>query len=287
MQVSRPIVYQYNSYREYLKDYVDYLKASSIGRKQGASVKRIGTELGFGSSEMFRLILQGKRNLIPERIPNVSAYFSLNKSETECFTNLVLMDQAKEPSQKLHFANQIINSKAFRRIHPLQKAQFRYFSHWYYVAIAELVGIAEFRNDPEWISRALYSQVTARDVTVALKELALLEIIKKDAQGRYFRTEKVIQSGDQLFDQSTRAIHKELIEKAVRAVDGEPRERRHISGSTLPMSKTQLKEAIGLVNQFRKELLTVLERKEESQDVYQINFQIFPLSKIKREGEPE
>jgi uncharacterized protein (TIGR02147 family) len=63
-----------------------------------------------------------------------------------------------------------------------------------------------------------------------------------------------------------------------------PAAARDVSSVTLTLSEKNFQQVKGLVQKFRKELLTIANNDPEPEAVYQINFQLFPLTKILKQG---
>ena len=74
-----------------------------------------------------------------------------------------------------------------------------------------------------------------------------------------------------------------MIEKALKAVDEYSPEHRDLGALTLALSKENFDEFRKRVSQFRREMNALFSGDELARQVYQLNFQIFPLLKIEEE----
>ena len=81
-----------------------------------------------------------------------------------------------------------------------------------------------------------------------------------------------------------RKYQKETIELGGAAIDGISKEERDISTVTLSLSRATFDAVRERIKTMRHELLEIARNDQELEAVYQINFQVFPLSIIERRG---
>src|SRR5262249_12944388 len=152
-------IFEYSDYRAYLKD---LYKNSNLSDKK-VSFRYLSRITGFKSPSALKRVMDGKCNLSPESINRCAKAFRLTPSETQFFKNLVFFNQAETLAEKQKFAREILRSQAFRKTHPLEESHYRYYTHWYYSVIRGMVGLPGFQDDPEWIARNLFPQVTTAE----------------------------------------------------------------------------------------------------------------------------
>jgi uncharacterized protein (TIGR02147 family) len=72
---------------------------------------------------------------------------------------------------------------------------------------------------------------------------------------------------------------------AIEALDRVPREERNISSSTIFITGETFDTIRKRIEEFRKELLGLADAGQQGERVYQMNFQLFPVSKpIRNKG---
>lgn len=272
-------IYEYDNYRTYLKNLYQSLKE----QKSHFSFRYFSRMAGFRSPNFLKLVMEGKRNLTAQSIDKFAFALKLNKEETSFFRNLVLLNQASTVEEKKFYAEQLIRTRLYRKIYPLKQAQYDYYTNWYYIPIRELVGVEGFKEDPNWIARKLAPPITATDAEKALKKLEQLGLIKRNEEGKLVQTERFVSTGDEVASASVSQWHKEMIQKGAEAIDRFPAMERDISSVTLGLSEQSAGQVKELIQRFRKELMTISKQDQKAEGVYQINFQLFPLTK-KREG---
>lgn len=281
-KVSKPNIFEYDNYRDYLKVVYQFLKSE----KRQFSYRYFSRMAGFRSPNVLQLVMEGKRNLSPASIEQFSQALKLNKEETTFFRNLVLLNQASTVEEKKFYAEQLIRSRFYRKVHPLSSAEFAYYSNWYFIPIRELVGVEGFIEDPQWIAHQLNPPITPTEAKKALDTLEQLGLIRRNDQGKLVQTDTFVSTGDEVSSTSVVQFHKEMIQKGAEALDRFKGREREISSVTLALSEKSALQVKELIQSFRKELIAIASQDRNPTAVYQINFQHFPLSK-KSKGESE
>jgi len=275
LQSKQPVIFEYDNYRLYLRDLYAYLKGST----SHFSYRYFSRKAGFRSPNFLKLVIEGKRNLSQESIERFAQALKLKKEEAEFFRALVHLNQAETIDERKHCAEQLMRFRPFRRIHPIRRDQFDYYSKWYHIAIRELTSIPEFSEDPAWIAAALMPPVSPGQARKALELLLGLGLVERDESGRLRQTDSLITTGDEVISASVADYHREMIKKGGEAIERFPASKRDISSVTVALSEKTFKEMKQSIQRFRKELLTMADKDKDPEAVYQINFQLFPLSK--------
>lgn len=275
-------LFEYDNYRVYLKDLYNELK----GATRHFSYRYFSKMAGFRSPNFLKLVMDGNRNLSADGIEKFSRALRHNKEESIFFRNLVLLNQAVTLEERKFYAEQLIRSRFYKKVHPLKKAQYHYYTNWYFIPIRELVALKDFREDPEWIAHRLSPPITAHEAKQALVELEQLGLIKRNDAGTLVQTDTFVSTGDEVTSTSVAHFHKEMIQKGAEAIDRFDIKDRDISSVTLGLSRQGASQVKDLVSRFRKELMVIAKQEEELEGVYQVNFQLFPLT-VEHRGESQ
>jgi uncharacterized protein (TIGR02147 family) len=278
---ARKNIFAYDDYRAYLRDH--YAQAKAANRDY--SFRYFSRLAGFKSPNFLKVVMEGKSKLSRKSIGKFIKALKLSREEAVYFRNLVLLNQAATPSEREQFAEEILKLKAFRQSHPLAEAQFRYYSHWYFAALRELVGLAGFKEDPEWIAQKIKPAILPDQAREALAELQNLGLISRGPDGRLGLTAAHVTTADEVASNFVAKFHREMMKKAADSIDAIPRDRREISSLTMGMSEKTAKIIKEMIQNFRKQIVEILNRDEGSHAVYQLNFQLFPLADLnEKEG---
>jgi uncharacterized protein (TIGR02147 family) len=268
-------IFEYDNYRAYLRD----LYAFSKETKPHFSYRYFSQKAGFRSPNFLKLVIEGTRNLSPESIERFTRALKLKKKEAEFFRILVHLNQARTIGEKKLYAEQLMQFRSFRFIHPLRQDQYRYYTDWFNIPIRELTSLPEFSEDPAWIAKSLVPPISPQQAQRALDLLFQLGLLKRDQAGRIVQSDAFVSTGDEVTSTSIANYHREMIQKGSEALDRFPGRDRDISSVTMALSEEGFREIKSLIQKFRKELLAIANQEKGPEGVYQVNFQLFPLAK--------
>lgn len=276
---TKPSLFEYSDYRVFLKDQCTWLKENH----RSFSFRNFSRLAGFKAPNFLQLIIKGERNISAESIEKIAKVFQLTKEETSFFRNLVSLNQAKTTDEKSHCAEQMVRSRLYRKFSPLKKEQFEYYAQWYFVAIREMMALPHFKEDPEWIAKNLKPSITTSEATKAIELLLKLGLVKRNKIGKLIPQDTTLSTGDEVSSTSIAQFHKNMMQKGMESIDQVAREKRDISSITIPVSHSNVQKIKQLIRNFRKQLLVLSTDEKTPDEVYQANFQFFPLTQIKKE----
>jgi uncharacterized protein (TIGR02147 family) len=142
-----------------------------------------------------------------------------------------------------------------------------------------LITLPELSEDPAWIGRRLIPPISPQQAQKALDLLLQLGLLKRDESGRLVQSDAFISTGDEVTSTSVANYHRTMIQMGAEALDRFPGPDRDISSVTMALSEKNFREIKALIQRFRKELLAIADQDQNSEGVYQANFQLFPLAK--------
>ena len=253
-----------------------YLKAT----RSGFSYRVFARLAGLQSFNYLKLVIDGDRNLSNKMIPLFIKGLQLNKQEADFFAHLVNFNQAPTAEEKNQHLQKILRVKKFREVKEIDVDQYEYFAHWYYSAVRELVSLPGFQEDPQWISEALHGAISPAQSQEAVDRLLRLGLLTRLPTGKLQIQEQTIASAPEIQSLALFRFHEEMIGKALNALREQEAHERDISSITLALSEDEIKQMKKMVLQFRRKLLAQFEgRRPSGCRVYQMNVQLFPISK--------
>jgi uncharacterized protein (TIGR02147 family) len=276
-----PSVFDYTDYRRFLKAYYEHQKR----RNPAFSYRYFALKAKVNSSGLLKNVIDGKRGLGRGLIVRCAEAMKLKKKEAEYFECLVDFNEARTVEEKRIFFERLL---ALRKpdAHQVQASQFEFYSKWYYSAIRELIGMIPFRGDYAALARALDPPIRPEQAEKAVRVLEELQLIVKDAQGRYRQAQPLITTGAEVESVSVAQYQIACMDLAKEAIDRHEAALRDISTLTLSLSREGFAALKEEIVSFRKKLLA-MERGFQGPDrVYQLNLQFFPLSKLPPEAKP-
>ena len=276
-------IFNYTDYKTFLKDFYTFRK----GQNHHFSFRSFGQKTGVAPS-VLKDVITGRRNLTLSIMQRYASAMKLTNRETRYFETLVRFANSRSNTEKNEAFVDMIRMRGKSGIKFLGIEHYKFFSKWYHSAIRELVTLPDFKENPEWIAKRLKPQITPAQAKKSLELLLSAGILKRDSKGNLIQKDAVISSEYEMASAALRNFQIQMIKLAGNAVEEVPRQQREISSLTLGMSERfyeRLKERIRI---FKEEILNmVIEDKSDSDTVYQVNFQLFPLvsQKIERKKE--
>ena len=243
------------------------------------SYRYFSGKAGFASPNFLKLVIEGQRNHTNTSIAKVAKGFGLKKEERRFFEDLVFMNQAKGHEEKTYYLKRMMSIKGYLKIRKLEKQSYDYFSHWFNPVIREVVMFGEQDFSAETISPLLIPDVSVAEVKKALGLLQELGLIKQTTQGRWEQADSVISTGPEVKSLAVADYHRQAIKLGAGAIERFPAQERDVSALTLRVNSSSIQEIKQRIARFRRELLAFALEEESPDQVLQVNFQAFPLTK--------
>ncbi len=163
----------------------------------------------------------------------------------------------------------------------VSRERHEFYSQWWYSAIRELLNYYRFKDDYRALARRLDPPIGIEQAKEAIAILERLNMIERDGEGYYRQTASIITTGERQ-EQSLNVMNFQIatIDLAKESLRRHRSEVRDISTLTLTLSPESIRKARAEIAALQKKLLAVAEEDREVDSVYQINFQMFPLTKI-------
>jgi uncharacterized protein (TIGR02147 family) len=265
-------VFRYDNFRDYLRDSVEELRQ----HKDLFSYRKFSSAAGFSSPNFLILLIKGERNLSEQGAMKIAKAFGLDQLRQQFFWNLVQFNQARSPSERFQCAQSLLKIKSKSNLSFIEEDQFDYYTSWRHVAIRELL-LLKPGITVEKIASRLRPKVKTDEVRESLELLLRLGMIEQAEQGYKVRNESLATSA-QFISSSVVEFHKQMMTLAQESLDRFQRGERDITASTVGMSKENFEIVRQKVQELRREILAIAENDSSKENVYQFNFQCFPLS---------
>jgi uncharacterized protein (TIGR02147 family) len=268
-------IFTYIDYRRFLSDF--YQEKKRTGRH--FSYRYFARRAGFASPVFLKLVIEGKRNLSRAMIPRYCTALGLNPKQSCFFEHLVLFNQAKTSIEKQeHYAVMVsmIGKVAERQV---EVDQYGYFSHWYTPVILELACRNGFTGDGEALAAMLLPPIKPKEARASVDLLLRLKLIERNDDGTLRRTNAALHGGAEVAVLSLRSFNRQMVERALHAIDALPTDQRHASGVTAGISMRTYNVIEAEIEAFKDRIIAIANNDEGSDCVCQLNIQLFPLSK--------
>jgi uncharacterized protein (TIGR02147 family) len=162
----------------------------------------------------------------------------------------------------------------------IEEDRFKLISDWEHFAILSMSRLSDCRADARWISRRLgIDYFAAKHAFQRLLEMGLIEIVGK----RYRQTSKPLHTTHDIPSSAIRAYHRQNLELASDKIDEAAVDAREYTSVTVATSMKKLPLAKKMIRRFKDEIFDFLGR-DESEEVYTLSIQLFPVTKPKNGG---
>lgn len=271
-------IFDYNDFREFLKDYYEEQKA----KKTGFTYARFSQSAKIRSPNYYKLVMDGQKNLTAGNLVKFSLALKFEDQEKDFFEALVQFNQSTNKTEREYFFDRLKRLRESRNgcltRKMLEEYEFESISSWTYHAVMLLTHLETFRESPRWISSKLYGLVSESEVVAILARLEAIGLLKRDANGRLRQSHKRIKTRPDLQRQSAAIFYEGLLARASQGLKiGLPNEREY-GAYMVGISPEQLPELRRKVREFMSDLNEWALENEDPTQIYAFVFSGFPLS---------
>ncbi len=273
-----PDIFQYQDYREFLRDWFK-VKKKQESSYSGAIFAKHG---GFNSHTLLKMVIDKKRNLTYNSLLFFSKALGLKVKQRQYFEKLVLFNQAKSSEVKADFLHELCLLSKQSKYTVLDKIKNyqRYCSHWYMIAIHEMTALEDFKDNPEWMAKKLKNKITKKEAQKAWQTLLDLGFVVKK-EGCFESVDPVIDFSTGGADFVIQNFHKQYLKRTFSSIDKEGPEERELSSLTLAVTTEDRERIQKMVKEFRKYINLIYTKSREKQKprhLLAINMQILNLT---------
>ena len=278
----KPIV-EYTDYRKVVQDYYEDCK-----RRSSFTWREFAEKAGFASAIYLKYVGEGKKNLSASGATQTARAMGLDGFELAYFELLVAYAHAKDAESKKSVFAKICALADEHRVKIAGKEDFEFFSSWKNIVLREIVPAMPGAKPLE-VAKACKPAITAAEVTEILNFLVKAGLLKKDSEGAYRQTDRALfMDTFGVKDLVAKDLQVQMGELAVNAIKNMPKEERSMSGLTLGLTERSRERIEREIVEFRRRIVAIATEDEETEQVFRLNLQLFPLcEKLRRRNENE
>lgn len=268
-----PQILDYLDYREFLKDYLENIKAD----KPWFSLRYLGGRLDVDAGNIVKM-LQKERHL-PERcLSALAAELGLNSRETEYLGLLVEFSKATQ-AEKIRVAYERILDLKYVRPAVVGKQQYAFYRDWKPTAVLAMLHLDHLRKDEVEIADKLEPRITIQEALETLQLLEKLGLARKEKGNRWVANESLLTTGEGWKDIAIREYQRQTLKLSERSLEHHQPSERDISTLTFTLGPGDLEKIRELTKEFRRNILSIAAGTPAAERIYQMNLQLFPMSK--------
>ncbi len=267
-----PDIFEYYDYRKYLLDLVEFERK----RTPVFSNRYIVQKAGFKSPTALKHVIDGKRNLSLESANRFATALKIEGIRRHYFLTLVLFNQTASLEEREKYLNELLELRRTDNPSRLNEEQYDVFSKWYHLAIKELIELPDYKNSSKWIGRVLSPQISANEAADSINLLKRVGLIEK-RDGAFRPVNKVLVTDERVRSVKVIEYHRQMIQLGADSITRFRSEEREVSGTTIRVNKEEFRSVVAMVRELRRKLLALAAKSTDGDQIYQLNFQLFPL----------
>jgi len=271
-------IFTYMDYRDYLRDHYQLNK----GSHRFFSLRYIAGKTGIDASYYMK-ILNKKKHISDRSIPVLIEFLKLDQLQAEFFTTLVHFNKAKERQEELMYFEKLVSLRD-PPAKPIDREDYKFFSSWLNIAIREELNILPFYGNVGDLASRFQPAVSKMHVRRSITLLKKLGIIQRRKNGRYEPGTPFIITDGSTSPSEVKSFQRETLNLAIGALDSIADRDRDISTITISTTRACFEAICKRLAEIRNEIMELVRKESKSEEVYQINFQAFPLTKNGEKG---
>ena len=276
-------VFDYQQYREYLRDY--YLDQKQ--RKTGLTYSRFSAAAGIRSPNYLKVAIDGKKNLTPETIIRFTRALGMKEHECDYFEALVHFNQAKAPMQREFFEERLLRVKSRHASYAskerlLSEYEFEAVSDWKYHAVMILTNVRGFEERLSWIKERLFHLLSERDIAAILERLQAIRLLSRDERGRLKQTHRQVKTKPEIGRTLARVFYEGIFSRASLAMKLTESDEREFNNYIVGLSPQQIPELKRKVRKFMRDLNDWALENSRPHQIYSLTFAAFPLTSLEK-----
>lgn len=284
----RPALSSYTDFRRYLYDFYAYKKLETVDSIRPYSYAHFSAAADIKSPNYLKLIIDGQRNLSKQMIIKFSKALGHNKAESEEFNALVMYGQAKNPAERnqyLKVLSEIRVAAKIRegKIQPQDYESVTSWVMWVLFAMAEQKGV-DFSVDG--LKRLIGNKATKEEISVSLTHLLDRgDLVKNPETGEVTKGREMMSGGQNIPVELVRKLQAELIYLGLESLFQDRPQDREFGAMTMALSEDEFEQLKFEIRQMRKRWskdFSVQRKTDKGDRVFQVNFQLFPITKASR-----
>jgi uncharacterized protein (TIGR02147 family) len=241
--MQRPMISQYDSPAEFVKDMIRFRKETEAGFSVFQSVKRLRKI----SPALVSLVIQGKRSLTLDRAEEFSKLLNLNVSEKIYFRKWVGQLEDKDFIES--GASSVVNHQGSRK-----EVGLGLLSDWINVYVKDFFNLPAVQKDPTLIEKQMMTVVPAKRINKAVQFLLREGYLRKTLDGQVVLDTNLSTSEPQVPSLKIRQFHKGALSLAKIALDLFPPNERLANTLIIALDEERYEELNALIQEFAEKL---------------------------------
>jgi uncharacterized protein (TIGR02147 family) len=268
-----PNIYQYYDYHKFLLDAYEERKKTDTRFSYRFISQKVGIDAGY-----LVKVFQGQKNITTQSITSFAELLKLSERQAEYFALLLEFSKARS-NDKIKSLFEKLLSYSPVDAKKVDSDKYEFYQKWYYTAVREIIGLKGFSGDYVNLAKSLLPPITLPEAKNAVQLLLRLGFIATKDKTNYNLVSRFITTGENWTSLAVRSFQEQTLELAIKALNTIPKSERDISTVTVTLSPEGLTAVREKLKTVRHEIMEIAQKEEAATRAYQLNLQIFPISK--------
>lgn len=258
-------------YRNYLRD--EFFKR--LSKNPQYSLRAFARTVGLAPSRV-SMLFSHRQGLSKRKALVIGNKLGFEALFLEYFTLLVEARHARSRTQRQFALAQLSDKKTkLKRYKMISDDLFLPISDWWYIAILQLGALSDFNGELSYIAKKLSLDMRIVKSSVArLERLGLVAI----ENNRVRIITPNLSTTENVPSAAIRSFHRQILEKAMNAIENQSVFERNISSFVMPMDANKIADLAKLIASFKDQVYQETQSHEVKSDVYCLGIQLFKLT---------
>lgn len=280
-----PMVGDYLDFRKYLADYYQYRRELSKNDIRPYNYAVFSAGANIKSPNYLKLIIEGRRNLSEDMIAKFAKAMGLGKEQAEEFKLLVLYGQASDPADRNMHLRALNEKRVDLKLKSgeIDQKTWEKIPSWLTWILYAMVDQKDVSFEPEKLRESLRNKANVDEIQAAVNSLMNAGELVKDAEtGEVKKARSLMESAEEVPVALVRKLQAELMYLGLESLFQDSPTEREFGSATLSLTKQEFEELRFSLRKIRKEAqknIGVKRLTSKGDRVYQLNLQLFPITK--------
>lgn len=283
--VNSPNLSDYMNYRSFLADFYRFKRQSSKGSLRAYNYAVFSAAANIKSPNYLKMIIEGKRNLSDDMIGKFGKALSFMKDQTEEFRLLVHFTQATDPADRNMYLKKLSEHRVAGKLKSgeIDRKTWEKVPNWVTWIVYAMVDQEGVSFDTAGLKSLLRDKASEDEIEHALATLLNTGELRRDEKtGELKKGRSLIESPEDVPVALVRKLQSQLMYLGLESLYQDQPTDREFGTLTMSLTKSEFEEIKFKLRQMRKGFHkdnSIARMKEKGERVYQLNIQLFPVTK--------
>jgi uncharacterized protein (TIGR02147 family) len=283
----KPVLSTYTDYRRYLHDFYNFKRIQTADSVRPYAYADFAAAANIKSPNYLKLIIDGRRNLSTAMMAKFSKALGHSKAEATEFAALVKYSQAKTPAERNQHLKVLADIRVEKQIKEgqLLSTDFEKVLSWVTWVLHAMIDQKNVRFDVETLRNLMRNKATEEEIKTSLQGLVERGEVQIEPDGKAKKSREVMSGRENVPVELIRKLQAELIYLGLESLFQDRPQDREFGAMTTALTEDEFDQLKFELRQLRKKWsknFSVNRHQSKGDRVFQLNIQLFPITKATR-----